>query len=701
MQIGNINLKAVVLLLLNLCLLVLLSASMAAQSGTIATYAGSEPMTGGQPASSQLIEVPTAIAPDGEGGFYVVSLSQSRVYHVAADGALRLFAGSSFGAGGSGGPATAAQLAIPKGIAVDPAGNVYIADSFNNRICKVDSGGVLTTVAGVGATGYSGDGGPATGALLAIPRGVAVDSLGDLYIADTFNNRIRRVTPGGVIDTIAGDGSPSFSGDGNLAVLAQLNSPQGLVLDSAGNLYIADTGNHRIRRITTDGVISTIAGNGTGGFGGDGGQATAAQLDTPIDVAVDDSGNVYIADSNNNRIRKMASDGSITTLAGTGLPGFSGDGGPATAARLNDPYGVAVDASGSIYIADTFNNSVRVISADLVIRTAAGNGAGGIDGDGGPAVLAQFGIPQGIAVDSGGNLYIADSLKHRIRKVSRGGVITTVAGTGKAGFNGDSIPATAAEVNSPQAVAIDGAGTLYVADTLNHRIRKIATDGVISTVAGVGVAGFGGDGGAATSAQMNTPQGIAVTAAGVLYIADTFNYRVRRVTGATISTVAGVGTAGFEGDGGAATSSRLLSPTSLAIDAGGNVYIADTLNNRIRRVNDRGVISTVAGDGAAGFGGDGGTASAAQLAFPRGVAVDASGNLYVADTFNNRVRKVTSAGTISTVAGDGTASFGGDGEAATSAQLAYPLAVAVDPAGNLYIADTFNRRIRQVTGGGR
>ncbi len=533
---------------------------------------------------------------------------------------------------------------------------------------------------------------------------MAVDAAGNLYIADTSNTRIRKVDTDGNITTFAGNGSYGAGGDGGAASAAQLSAPRGVAVDGSGNIYIADTGNHRIRKVDSEGAITTVAGSGARGFSGDGGTATAAWLTDPNGVAVDGSGNIYIADTGNHRIRKVDSEGAITTVAGSGAWGFSGDGGAAAAAQLRGPRGVAVDAAGNLYIADTNNHRIRrVVSITLALTdyfrivTAAGSETSGFGGDGGAAAAAQLREPNGVAVDGSGNIYIADTNNHRIRKVDSGGAITTVAGSGTSGFGGDGGAAAAAQLREPGGAAVDSAGNLYIADAGNHRIRKVDSGGAITTVAGSGTSGFGGDGGAAAAAQLREPGGAAVDSAGNLYIADAGNHRIRKVdSGGAITTVAGSGTSGFGGDGGAATAAGLDNPIGVAVDSAGNLYIADAGNHRIRKVDTLGAITTVAGSGTAGYSGDGGAATAAQLSSPYGVAVDSAGNLYIADESNHRIRKVDSGGAITTVAGSGTAGYGGDGGAATAAQLREPIGVAVDSAGNLYIADTGNHRIRWV-----
>jgi sugar lactone lactonase YvrE len=610
-----------------------------------------------------------------------------------AEGIITTIAG---GGVGDGNPATNAMLSQPVSVAIDSAGNLYIDDPDNLRVRKVDTSGVITTVAGNGTSGFSVDGVPATNTgFFYAPGGVAVNSTGNLYIIDGW--RIRMVDESGVISTVAGNGAQGYAGDGGLATNAELNEPEGVAVDNAGNLYIADYASCRIRKVDISGVITTVAGNGSGVFSGDGGPATSAELNAPESVAVDSVGNLYIADFGNNRIRKVDTSGIITTVAGNGVQGYSGDGGAATAAELNDPIGVAVDSAGNIYISDFGNNRIRKVDTSGVITTLAGNGTYGFSGDGGPATSAKFDISVGLAVDSAGNLYIADEDNNRVRKVDAFGVITTVAGNGTEGYSGDGGLAINATLFEPKDVALDSAGNIFIADAGNNRIRKVATSGVITTFTGNGTQGYSGDGGLATSAELSGPCSVAVDSMGNLYIADTSNHRIRKVdTSGTITNVAGNGTEGYSGDGGLATSAELSGLCSVAVDSAGNIYIADCGNNRIRKVDISGVITTVAGNGTEGYSGDGGPAASAELSGPVGVAVDSAGNLYIADEGNNCIRQVETSGAITTVAGNGTYGFSGDGGLATNAELNEPEGVAVDNAGNLYIADYASCRIRKV-----
>ena len=676
------------------------AANRQAQEPIISTVAGPLLPYNGARATTQAIDHPKSVAVESGGTFYVSSAAHNRVYRITSDGTLTLFAGSSYGYGGDGGTATAAQLSDPHGIALDAAGNLYIADTANHRIRKVTPAGVISTVAGTESAGYSGDGGAATLAELNWPHGIAVDAAGNFYIADTGNHCIRKVTSAGIITTVAGNGTEGFYGDGGPATSAMLAYPFGVTVDAAGNLYIADSNNQRIRKVTSAGIIGTVAGSGIQGFGGDGGAATAAQLNNPYGIAVDVAGNLYIADTDNNSIRKVTAGGVISTVAGDSNSGFGGDGGAATSAQLFNPLAVAVDPAGNLYIADTENHRVRKVTAAGVISTVAGIGIHGFSGDGGAATAAHLSWPNGVTLDSAGNLYIADSENHRIRMVTAGGIIITIAGNGHYGFSGDGGAATAAEFRLPSSVAVNNAGDLYIADTRNHRIRMVTAGGIIRTVAGNGIEGFGGDGGLATAAQLNHPNSVTVDAQNSVYITDGGNQRIRRVTASgIISTVAGNGTQGSDGDGGLAISAQLFNPVGIAVDTMGNIYIADTSNQRIRKVTVGGVISTVAGNGMRGFSGDGGPAISAELSNPFGVAVDTMGNLYIADTGNYHIRKVTTGGVISSVAGNGNDGFSGDGGPATLAQFGDAQGIALHAVSNIYISDTSNHRIRLVTSG--
>ena len=776
---------------------------------------------------------------------------------------------------------------VARDVAVDGADNVYVADYRNHRIRRIDTRGAITTIAGTGRGGYGGDGGPATAAQLSSPEGVAVDGVGNVYVADFGNHRIRRIDTQGVITTIAGTGKYAYYyGDGGRATDTYLWEPRDVAVDGTGNVYVADIngiwridtqgmmtrlGNRghgwqsvavdeegntyvstefHIERIDAQGVITTIAGTGSRGYAGDGGPATEAQFNNADDLAVDGAGNVYVADFGNHRIRRIDAQGVITTIAGTGSRGYAGDGGPATAAHLNFPAGVTVDATGNVYVADDvvrvvlapgaripftqwfphfangdstvsdvvlvnvdtktvtpvirfygpngeqiFGDSVVDITGDLELtadgslsvtggipplgeRTISTNGRGaltsgsvrvasngaiggflrfnsmlvGVAGVGSaepvndaifPARRKEGGINTGAALrnlepeamtvtcrlmqggevrnnakvelagdgqqarfinelfsdadtsdftgsvrctapldktfagvtlemDIGNRIFTTLPLVPIVSTELRGDIearyIYTFAGTGKVGYGGDGGPATDALLQSPGDVAVDSEGNVYIAD--GFRVRRIDTQGVITTFAGTGRPGYAGDGGPATDAKL-LALGVAVDATGNVYIAE--RLRVRRIdTQGVITTFAGTGERGYGGDGGPATDAQ-LSARDVAVDATGNVYVADTVNQRIRRINTQGVITTFAGTGERGYGGDGGPATDAQLD-PSGVAADATGNVYVLDAENGRIRRIDAQGVITTlVPGPARVPVYGPG-------------VAVDGAGNVYVA---------------
>ena len=825
-------------------------------------------------ATNASLNLPFGVGVDALGNLFIADTGDQRIRKVDTNGFITTVAGNGiWGYSGDGGAATNASFLFPLDVAADASGNLFIADQDNHRVRRVDTNGIITTVVGNGTSGYSGDGGAATNASLRFPRCVTLDAAGNLFIADSGGSVIRQVDTNGIITTVAGNGTAGYSGDGGAATNANLNQPNCVALDALGNLLIADSENNVIRKVDTNGLITTVAGNGTTGYSGDGGAATNASLNDPTGVAVDALGNLLIADSHNSLIRQVNASGLISTVAGNsrtnqyGFVGdYSGDGGAATNASLYYPTGLAVDASGNLFIADLNNNRIRrvvpttdpaitiynlttnnagnytvivsnpfgsitssvatvtlalppsisvqpagqsvaagtpatlsvtvsgtapltyqwwnsagaildatnasyllnpaqtnnsdnyfvvvtnvygattsAVAALVVylpvnltgqpqnqtvaaganvtlsvtasgtgpfgyqwlfndttvlnnlITTVAGNDVQGYSGDGGAATNASLSYPSGVAVDASGNLFIADYYNNRIRKVDTSGLITTVAGNGTAAYSGDGGPATNASLSYPSDLALDATGDLFIADTQNSVIRQVDTNGLITTVAGNGTAAYSGDGGVATNASLSYPSGVAVDASGDLFIADRNNHCIRQVdTNGLITTVAGDGAQGYSGDGAAATNASLSYPSGVAVDADGNLFIADTGNQCIRQVDTNGLITTVAGNGTQGYSGDGGPATNASLNQPNSVVVDAFGNLFIADAANGRIREVDPAGLITTPAGNGTQGYSGDGGAATNASLYYPTDTAVDAFGNLFIADLENHRIRRV-----
>ena len=660
-----------------------------AQHYVISTIAGAAPPPTPVAGLAVSIRWPTAVAADGAGNLFFESWNC--IFRLDAKGQLTRVAGNgTAGYSGDGGPATNAQLHTPLGLAADGQGNLYIADTSNGRVRKVSPDGAIATVAGIGQNDFYGDGGPAASARLRLPSGLTVDRQGNLFIAET--GRIRMVSTSGIINTVAGTGTEGYSGDGGLATNAQI-SPTALAIDGQGTVFLAD--GYRVRKISPAGIITTVAGNGTYGYSGDGAAATSGQL-FPAGVAVDGQGNLFVSDQSSGRIRKISPAGIISTVAGGGNSGTSGDGVPATSTQI-DSFGIAIDAQGNLVVADRFNCRVRKISPDGIITTVAGNSTCGYSGDGSPASGAQL-LPYAAALDSQGSLFLADQPNHRIRKISRDGIITTVAGNGTTGYSGDGAPGIKAQLDTPWGVATDARGNLFIADSHNHRIRKLATDGTITTFAGTGTQGYSGDGGAAAGAKLAVPSGVAVDAQGNVFIADTANHRVRRVSpDGIIRTVAGNGTAGISGDGSVATSAQVNYPQGLAVDGRGNLFIAEPFDHRVRKLSPDGTMVTAAGTGDFGYSGDGGMATRAVLNNPSSVAVDSQGNLFIADTYNNRIREVGPDGIITTVAGRETCCHSGDGGPATSAELDGPLGIATDAQGNLYVAEGSAIRLLQVS----
>lgn len=636
------------------------------------------------------------LATDAAGRLYLADSRSNFVCRIDRNGSIRELAGIGRpGFGGDGGPATEAALDGPSGLAVSGEGTVYVADRSNGRVRRIDDDGTIETVAGSRDRLHTGDGGPAAEAYLAQPGGVAVDSEGCVYVSDTPSERVRKIDASGVITRFAGTGDHGFAGDGGPAAESQMHWPEEVVADSAGNVYIADTWNCRVRRVDPSGRIVTVAGTGKHGYSGDGGPAAEASLNVPKGLALNPKGNLYVADSKNNRIRMIDASGTITTIAGTGRSGFTGDGGPAVEARLRYPCGVAVDAAGNVYFGDSSNNRVRMIDSTGVICTIAGTGRRGFRGDGGPAAEAALNWPDSLAMDAQGGLLVADHYNNRIRRIDRSGLIRTVAGTGKRAFGGDGGPAERAHLNRPSGLAVDRSGNVYIADHGNGRVRCVDTSGIITTFAGGGDPYHNGDGGPALRANFGIIQGLALGPGGGVYIADSRRHCIRKFEpGGRISTVAGTGEPGYTGDGGAATEAGLRSPEGVATDSEGNIYVADSGNRRVRRIDPTGTITTFAGSGRRSECWKGGPRSETTLWDFRAMAADAFGRLCFA--VGGRVWRLESSGTVSLVAGESVRSRSIDADEDATAEPITGL--AADGAGNLYLAEP--HRVLRIAPGG-
>lgn len=579
------------------------------------------------------------------------------------------------------GNGAAAEFNAPRGLAVDRAGNVFVADSENNTIRRITPAGDVTTFAGQpGAQG--GNDGPAAAARFTEPYAVAVDASGMLYVADTSSHAIRRITPAGVVSTLAGGSGPPGSADGT-GRAARFNEPRGIAVDNLGNIYVGDDQNHTVRKITPAGVVTTLAGL-AGNPGGADGTGSAARFKAPHGVAVDPNGNVWVADTANRAIRRITPAGVVTTFAG--VIGSSGDlDGPAASARFSEPTGLALDGAGNLFVTDLASHTIRRITSGGVVSTLAGLARNDGRADG-PGTTARFSHPYGIAVGATGTIVVGDTANNTIRRISPEGVVTTLAGQAGRTASVDGTGA-AARFEDPYAAATDAAGNVYVADFTGHAIRRITPEGTVTTIAGQPGTSGNTDGPGRTAA-FNYPAALAVDAAGVIYVADSANRMIRRIaTNGDVTTIAGT-----------APATRLGDPHGIAVDAAGNVYVADSGDATIRKFTSRGEASIVAGlsgnPGAAD-----GIGSAARFLVPRGIGLDRDGNLFVVDHGNHTIRKVTPAGAVTTLAGLPGVAGAVDGMG-SAARFAFPSALAVDGEGNILVADTDNHALRKVTPAG-
>ena len=647
-----------------------------------------------------------------------------------------------------------ADLCCPSRLAADQCGNLYIAEPERNIVWKLDLQGVIVPLAGTGDRGYGGDGGPAYKALLDGPHGLAADAYGNIFIADSFNNRIRKVNRSGQIATTAGNGNAGYGGDGGPATEASLRRPSGVAVGVGGDLLVADTGNNRIRRISSQGTITTLAGSGAMGFGGDGGAASEAALMWPRSVVVDASGNVYVADIRHFRIRKIDSEGIIRTIAGTGEPGYSGEGRPATEARLGWLGGLAVDADGNLYAADRSNICVRMVDAAGIIRTVAGTPEGILRPSKVIVGESMLCVPEGLAIDLAGNLYVADRSAHKTHRLAPDGSVSTIAGMGTPGYSGDGGLGSEALLSRPCDVAADLSGNLYIADSQNDRVRRVDPAGQIATAAGSGRWGHGMDDDMATHTLLDTPERVMAGFKGQIYLtgndsaADTANARVYKVSGGRIATVARAGDSRFwperdllrncgldpdrisgelaagqcyrerylalvaqiDVDGLVKTvaigprpkrrnsdpppSEPLIAPCDIAIDSAGGIYLADRDNAKVLRMHSHGSVTPLAGRQRKRGGSPVGCSNAVQLKDVAGITLAPDGSAYF--VASKRVWKLDPTGAVQPFAGTGEEGYWGDGGPATAAGLDGPAGLAADLDGNVYVTETGNRRVRRI-----
>lgn len=603
---------------------------------------------------------------------------------------------------GDGLPPTQAALGPQLAVSVSPQGGVIITDISNVRIRTYTADPIMETIAGTGTSRYSGDGGLAYLATLSTPTGTAVDASGSIYIADTLNQVLRKIT-GSTISLFAGTpGTPGNSGDDGPALSATLAKPFGLALDPSRKLYFTDLSNSVIRSVDTGGIIRRVAGTYTSGFSGDGGLATLAALSTPRSIAIDAQSNIYFCDTGNARVRKItAATQIIQTIAGNGTRAYAGDGGLAVNASLSTPTGVAVDAVGNVYISDTDNQCIRTINVtNNRITTIAGQPRrAGYGGDYSFARNALLNFPSHIAYDINTNyVYIADDLNARIRYIDlTATIINSAAGNGSPISWGDGGNATNAIFGSIASVVRDKSSTLYIVDDAAHNIRSIDLGTyVISAVAGTGVAGFSGEGGNATVANLSSPQQLVIDSRSNIYFTDRDNQRVRRITGGLISTVAGTGVPGYTGDSTLAITAQLNTPTSLAIDSTDTLYVVDLNNNRIRNITSTNMIYTYAGTGVYGDPINGVSFSTTTLGATLGLTADSTNQVYFTDMTTNAIWKLnTATNRVERMNIATTGAFLGDAGPLSNAQFNLPKGLAVDPGNNLLISDQGNSRLRR------
>jgi len=591
-----------------------------------------------------------AVSVSPVGRIIITDISNVRIRALTSDPIVETIAGTGESSySGDGGLPWLATFSTPVATASDASGNIYVADR-DNQIIRQISGSTISTYAGTpGVTGNSGDGGPATAATLSYPFGLATDLSNNVYFTDLSNCAVRQISPSGMISLIAGTYTPGFGGDGGPAIDATLSTPRGIAIDMNSNIYFCDTGNSRVRRI--DAItqnITTIAGNGVSAYGGDGGLAVNASLSTPTGVATDLAGNVYISDTDNQCIRYVnMGNNKIATVAGRPRQqGYRGDNSFATFALMNRPSHIAFDiGSGYYYIADDGNARIRYVDPAMkIIYSAAGNGSPLYAGDGGISSDAVFGSIACLTRDSGSNLYIVDDAANTIRVIDlTTNIITGVAGTGIGGFSGEGGDATLARISSPQAVVVDSNANIYFTDRDNQRIRYI-TAGTISTIAGTGVSGYNGDFISSIDAQLNAPSALAISRnSKTLYVADLNNNRIRAVgTGPSsiITTYAGSGDYGRPTNNTSFVSTSLASTSAIAIDSNAQLYFTDITTNGVWKLNTAtNTLKSITATSTTGsYLGDPGPLSNAYFNTPTGLAYDASGNFLIADQGNSRVR---------------------------------------------------------------
>ncbi len=655
------------------------------------------------------------------GDLIVVDYLAHRLWRIDRDGILHVFAGDGIGGhSGDGGPAVEARFFLPHDLFQDISGNLYLSDLGNYTIRRIDfESGIITRVAGVGRRGRGGDGGPAIEAELDCTSGVAVDEAGNVFLSDEWACNIRRVdSRTGIIETFAGQNArhyPSergdsrplagpglslmgYHGDGGPASEAAFYHPEHLAFDSRGNLYVCDNSNDRIRRIEKKtGIVTTVLGNGQRTSNGDGGPAIEAGTLMPDAICLDVHDNLYVGEKYGFRVRKVdARTGIVNTLVGNGVPGFGEEGLHGSHTSCNScEAGIWADPDGTVFWGDCSGRLRRYDGQTGIVTTVLG-GTSVHDGE-----AASEGFlcgPRGLSVGPDGHIYIADRWNQRIRGIDPlTGSIRTVAGNGARAYGGDNGPATEAYLGNPSDVSVDSRGRVVIADTRHGHVRRVDEDGIIRVVAGTTFQWDKGDGGPALGACMVSVESVAHGPNDDIYFGDSIG-RIRRIDDKTgiITTVAGLGMTGYSGDGGPAVQARIGSPSAICLDSDGGLYFADTSYHVIRKIDSRGIISTIAGSGQSGTSPDGTHAQEVRLDSPQGIAVSGTGGIYIADSRNNRVRRITPSNKVETVVGGAMPGDGGDGGPAREAKLNEPHGLCFYQGDILLISDSCNNRIKAV-----
>jgi sugar lactone lactonase YvrE len=625
-----------------------------------------------------------AVAVDSAGNTYVADRDNAVVRKISPAGAVTTLAGLADTTGSADGTGAAARFNLPAGVAVDATGNVFVTDAGAHTVRRITPAGVVTTIAGLADTPGSADGmGPA--ARFLSPSGIVVDPDGNIYVSDTGNRTIRRITPAGAVTTLAGTAGQTANVDAT-GTNARFTSPTGLSIDGARNLYVVDSVSHVVRRITPGGVVSTIAGS-AGNSGDVNGSGGAARFNTPFGIAAASDGTLYVADSVNETIRRITPGGAVSVFAGAALAGAV-DGNGADA-RFFRPQGVALDSAGNVFVADTFNHGIRKLTPAAASSTLAGPG-GNFGSTDGPGANARFNRPRGIGIDRQGNLYVSESFNNTIRRITPTGVVSTFAGQAGA-FDYLDRTGPAARFGDPSGLTLDSSDNLFVTDKVFNALRRIAPDGAVQTWAGTPGITTGSSDGPFNIGRFNQPQGVAVDRDGNVYVADSGNHTIRKVLpSSNMSVFAGL--SGLSGaTDGTGAGARFSAPSDIAIDQAGNLYVTDYNNSTIRRITPAGIVSTLAGQ-AGSQGATDGTGGAARFFNPDGIAVDAGGNVFVSDSNNHTLRRITPAGVVTTIGGLAGNSGVAEGTG-TGARFFVPAGIAVAPNGDLYVVSAFGNVI--------